>query len=231
MRLQLHLLASLLVPSHSLQIASARRSRCGPAAVSMNLVKVPVSQADSVLSQAEATGGIIALHVTQPQHFLSNNLVARSAATFASSMLYGGPTCSVIELSIEDGDPDGADALEMCQEKGLTNPLPCVMLFSSDRPVQQCAPAELDETLTALGARSAANKSNQPSRDFGASTGMPSATAVDDIDFTGGGGQTGRPNFIPKFNDQGRTTGDYLPDLVDKPGDALNDDDEKRKRG
>ena len=110
-----------------------------PAAVSMNLVKVPVSQADSVLSQAEATGGIIALHVTQPQHFLSNNLVARSAATFASSMLYGGPTCSVIELSIEDGDPDGADALEMCQEKGLTNPLPCVMLFSSDRPVQQCA--------------------------------------------------------------------------------------------
>ena len=106
-------------------------------------------------------------------------------------------------------------------------PLPCVMLFSgAGCPFQECAPADLDQALTSLGARSAANKLNKPNRDLGAN-GMPSATAVDDIDFTGGGGQSGRPGFIPQSDDRGRTTGDFLPDLVDKPGDDM--DDKKRR--
>lgn len=192
----------------------------------MNLLKAPAAQAESVLSQAEATSGIIAVHVTEQQHFLSNNLVARSAETFATSMLYGGPTCSVIELMIDDG-AEGDDALELCAEKGLTQQLPCVMLFSSTLPVQLCNPAELDEALSKLGARSAANKANQADRDFGSSTGgMPSATAVDDIDFTGGSGQTGRPGFIPNRSDAGRTTGGLTGSdrLVDKPGDDMGKD-------
>jgi len=55
-------------------------------------------------------------------------------------------------------------------------------------------------------------------------TGLPSATAVDEIDFTGGGGEGGRPIDMGKRNNKG-TTQDYFPfGETDKPGDAIGDD-------
>ena len=54
--------------------------------------------------------------------------------------------------------------------------------------------------------------------------GLPSATAVDDIDFTGGKAGYGGTAFNTKWNDRGKTTGDYLPDLRDKPGDNMGKD-------
>ena len=90
-------------------------------------------------------------------------------------------------------------------------------------------PAELDETLTALGRDRRRTSPTSPAATSGIY--RHAMAAVDDIDFTGGGGRPVAQISSPSSMTSGRTTGDYLPDLVDKPGDALNDDDEKRKRG
>ena len=213
----------------------AHRTRVLPTATpAMSLVKVPGEPdgIQSMLSQAEGAAGIVCLYFTERKHFLSNDVVARTAADYASSMLYGGPSCSIIELKLPEANvPSYAQALELCSERGVTE-LPCAMVWSKGSLVKQVPPAELEGVLLQLGARSPSSKFNSGNRDFGKS-GLPSATAVDDIDFTGGAGNKGRPNLDWGLNakgksDAGRTTADRFPSWfggVDKPGDGMRDNE------
>ena len=169
--------------------------RSGPPALSLLRVDASAESIDSMLGQAGAAQGVVALHFTSREHGLSNALVERCATQFASSMLYGGPSCSIIELMLPDvGSPLFGSAAERLDQVGAGDEArPVVFVYQKGELLRSCPPSELQGTLVALGVRWAGGKDNQADRDFGTS-GQPSATAVDEIDFTGGAGNTGRPS-------------------------------------
>lgn len=194
----------------------------------MSLVKAEGTpeNLDSLISQAEAASGIVAIAVTAPEHFLSNVLIERAASEYGMSMLYGGPTCSVIECML----PADSSAAAVALLSGRLNQeiaLPLVATYSQGALSQVVLPATLQETLAALGAKSASTKAAPPGGGEGSSSGKNWATAVDDIDFTGGAGNAGRPGWVPEFKDAGRTTGKYAPgwNMGDKAGDYITKDD------
>jgi hypothetical protein len=214
--------AWMLAPSH--YTAAAQQSSMPASASVMSLVRIDGAPdvLDGIFSQAEGASGIVALHFTERRHAVSNALVERAASTYGASVLYGGVACSVVEVVMPEdpSSPAYAEALSSCEQRGV-GPLPCAQIWSKgELVVASCVPAELEAALVNLGASSATQRGNKPNRDFGAS-GRPSATAVDDIDFTGGAGNRGRPTFGER-DDRGRTTGDFLPDLIDKPGDDMD---------
>lgn len=269
---------------------SSLRSRAhAPIAMSVVKAEGTPENLESLLSQAEAATGIVCLAVTEPQHQLSNMQIERAGATYASSMLYGGPSCSILQVMCSDAASALALLTDRLQQKAPLE-LPLVATYSKGALKAVVTPTALEETLLALGARSATSKSNTASRDFGA-TGGPSATAVDEIDFTvrqqsaveslrhtpaspahglvvpppcesrpastacaswiadlpmcvcvcvfrpatlhrlvlsqGGAGNAGRPGFVPKFNDAGRTTRGFFPgsNLEENAGDYITRDD------
>ncbi|KAL3933807.1 MAG: hypothetical protein SGPRY_000120 [Prymnesium sp.] len=108
--------------------------------------------------------------------------------------------------------------------------LPKTQIWRDKALVKEVGSMTLEAALVELGARpvtglgSNVRTGNERLRDREQGTGMPSATAVDDIDFTGGKAGYGGTAFNTKFNDRGKTTGDYLPDLRDKPGDDMGAD-------
>ena len=162
---------------------SSLRSRAhAPIAMSVVKAEGTPENLESLLSQAEAATGIVCLAVTEPQHQLSNMQIERAGATYASSMLYGGPSCSILQVMCSDAASALALLTDRLQQKAPLE-LPLVATYSKGALKAVVTPTALEETLLALGARSATSKSNTASRDFGA-TGGPSATAVDEIDFT-----------------------------------------------
>lgn len=201
--------------------------RSGAPAMSLLKAEATAASVENFLSQAEAAQGIVCVAVTEPTHFLASNLLASAATSYASSMLYGGPSCSIIECSRAGPDAE-VDAL-LAERLNLSGgiELPLCAVYAKASLAKVVAPAKLEETLLALGARSATKKDNLASRDFGAAPGGgPSATAVDEIDFTGGAGNAGRPNFVPKFNDAGRTTRGYFPgSFEENAGDYITRED------
>ena len=206
--------------SHASRVAS-------PVALSLLKAEGTPDAIDNLFSQAESAMGVVCLACTQPQHMVSNMVIARTAETYASSMLYGGPSCSVIEcmLPAEAAVETGMIAERLSKNDGVE--LPLVAVYSKGSLAKVVAPTKLEETLLALGARSATASTNTASRDFGATSGGPSATAVDDIDFTGGAGNKGRPDWVPKFNDAGRTTRGFFPgsNLEENAGDYITRED------
>ena len=101
---------------------------------------------------------------------------------------------------------------------------PCTQVWVGGALIKEVSSSNLEAELLALGAKCAAGSAatgTERYRDRNVGTGLPSADAVDDIDFTGGiagaGGTT-----LDRFKGRDRgTTRSYLPDLVDKPGDDL----------
>lgn len=198
-------------------------------ATSMNLLRQPGERAaiESMLAQAKDASGIVTLYFTSREYFLSTGLVERTAKEYASSMLYGGPSCAVIELSLPESNEAYELAMDACRQVGVTE-VPCAMVWSKGELMSKVAPADLEGVLLQLGARSASKKTNERKRDFGSKGGI-SGTAVDEIDFTGGAGNKGRPNLDWGLNqkgksDAGRTTADRFPSWfggTDKPGDGM----------
>ena len=117
-------------------------------------------------------------------------------------------------------------AARLCAERGVRS-LPTTQVWRGGALVREVSSAELEAELLKLGAKCAAGGSfatgNEKLRDRNVGTGLPSADAVDEIDFTGGvagAGGTALDRF--KGRDRG-TTRSYLPDFVDKPGDDMKD--------
>jgi len=201
---------------------------------SMSVLKAAAADLSNVLDQARMSSGVVVVHFTSSDNFLSNNLVSRCADAFSASMLYGGPACSVIELEMP---AVGTTQLEDAKVRAGITELPTTQVWSQGTLFRESvAAADLEAVLGKLGARS--SRSSQgfqpPSSDYNSGSGAPSATAVDDIDFTGGAGNTGRPNLdwglrAKGKSDAGRTTADRFPDWfggVDKPGDGMRDGEE-----
>ena len=85
------LLTLLASTSDALLIATRPAARRAPP-VTLSLVRAEATPdtIDSMLEQAGAATGIVALHFTSKEAALSNALVERCATQFSSSMLYGG---------------------------------------------------------------------------------------------------------------------------------------------
>ena len=194
--LSLRLSASYLLRlSRPQQLASAIPCRfSGPPTLSLLRVDASIESIESMLGQANAAQGVVCLSFTSREHGLPNALVERCATQFSSSMLYGGPSCSIIEIMLPDvGSPLFSSAAERLEQIGAGDAArPVVFLYQKGELLRNCPPSDLQATLVALGVRWAGGKDNEADRNFGAS-GQPSATAVDEIDFTGGAGNTGRP--------------------------------------
>lgn len=114
-------------------------------------------------------------------------------------------------------------AARLCAERGIRS-LPTTQVWQGGKLLREVSSFNLEAELLALGAKCVAGNAatgTEQYRDRNVGTGLPSADAVDDIDFTGGvagAGGTALDRF--KGRDRG-TTRSYLPDLVDKPGDDL----------
>lgn len=114
-------------------------------------------------------------------------------------------------------------AAKLCAERGIRS-LPCTQVWVGGALIKEVSSSNLEAELLALGAKCAAGSAatgTERYRDRNVGTGLPSADAVDDIDFTGGIAGAGGTN-LDRFKGRDRgTTRSYLPDLVDKPGDDL----------
>ena len=114
-------------------------------------------------------------------------------------------------------------AARLCAERGIRS-LPTTQVWQGGKLVREVSSSNLEAELLALGARCAAGSAasgTERYRDRNVGSGLPSADAVDDIDFTGGIAGAGGTN-LDRFKGRDRgTTRSYLPDLVDKPGDDL----------
>ncbi|KAL1524664.1 hypothetical protein AB1Y20_019550 [Prymnesium parvum] len=123
----------------------------------------------------------------------------------------------------------GAQAQKLFEARGIDT-LPTTQIWRKGKLLKQVGSMALEQALLDLKARPvtgsgfSARKGDERLRDRDQGTGLPSATAVDDIDFTGGKAGYGGTAFNTKYSDSGRTTGDYLPDLRDKPGDGMGSD-------
>ena len=125
-----------------------------------------------------------------------------------------------------------AAARRLFQERGIET-LPTTQLWRAGELLQEIGSMSLEGALVQLGAKpvtgrgarfATGNERLKDQRFSDKGNGLPSATAVDDIDFTGGKAGYGGTAFNTKWNDRGKTTGDYLPDLRDKPGDNMGND-------
>lgn len=130
-----------------------------------------------------------------------------------------------------DADQPGTGAI--CAERGVTE-FPTIEVWSAGECAVVAA-ADLESKLTSLGVAAAGKAVD--TTNFGGTatfetdqgTGKPSATAVDEIDFSGGralgttkGGKRGVPNSGAKG------TRDFFPGLGldEKPGDNMGDNGE-----
>ena len=128
-------------------------------------------QLDALIAQAAQAPSIIALHYTSAEHEFHNNLFERAATAFADSELYSGPPAAFILI----------DDQALCAQRGVYS-LPTTQLWCRGEQRELSSVYDLEKRLDSLGAR----KSRRPPTKRELGTGLPSATAVDDIDFTGG---------------------------------------------
>mmetsp|Transcript_73366 Transcript_73366/g.122577 ORF Transcript_73366/g.122577 Transcript_73366/m.122577 type:complete len:374 (-) Transcript_73366:229-1350(-) len=119
-----------------------------------------------------------------------------------------------------------ATAQKVFAERSITS-LPTTQIWQHGKLVKEVSSMMLESTLAELGARPVTGsatsfaKGTERLRDRDRGSGLPSATAVDDIDFTGGKAGYGGTSFNTKFNDKGKTTRKFLPGLTDLPGDNM----------
>ncbi|EOD20187.1 hypothetical protein EMIHUDRAFT_467388 [Emiliania huxleyi CCMP1516] len=197
-----------------------RSSRGGD--VSMKILRHQAgASADSTSAALDrlcgAPSGVFVLSYTEAGA-LSNSLLERVVADFEASELYGGPALACAQIVRDGGGPQDA----LCDQRGVTV-FPTTEVWQKGALVATVGAFELEATLRGLGLRTAATSTWSNAAKGSDAKGLPSATAVDDIDFTGGGGEGGRPIDMGRRGDRGITQ-DYFPfGDTDKPGDEMGD--------
>lgn len=166
------------------------------------------------------------------QTTLSGAIVERVANEYSTSQLYGGAPLVVLQI-----DADMPEGQLICAQRQILS-FPTLQVWHSGL-CEEVIPGELEQKLRSLGVASKGKASPLESTtgtatfesDYTAGTGLPSATAVDEIDFTGGrplatnrDGTRGMRNRMRPDGQPG-TTRDFFPGPQEgKPGDNMNDD-------
>jgi hypothetical protein len=149
---------------------------------------------------------------------LSGTAVARVASEYGASKLYGGAPLVVLQI---DNDLPGMDVV--CAQRGIVN-FPTIQIWRGG-VCEEVSGADLEARLLSYGVASRAKRfegiSGTATFESDVGSGLPSATAVDEIDFTGGAG--GRALGTQKDGRRGLprdrgTTRDYFPSPKDAPG-------------
>lgn len=173
---------------------------------------------DSLIAST-SSGGVFVLSYTTADS-LFNSVFERAISKFEASRVCGGAALACAQLV----SGDGAQQDELCKRRGI-DAFPTIQIWQRGELAATVSAFDLEPTLVSLGLRSA-DRSSWKDAAKGANNGgagLPSATAVDDIDFTGGAGEGGRPLDMGKRGDRG-TTQDYFPfGQTDKPSDQIGD--------
>ena len=178
----------------------------------------------SLLEETGSGSSVVVLYFCQsPSFSLSHAVVERAAAAYTTSQLYGGAPLVVLQI---DTDAN-ADMASVCEERSISV-FPTIQVWNGGVCAEVVA-AELEAKLLALGV--AGKGTARPDNVVGTATfetdlgtGKPSATAVDEIDFTGGralGTTKDGKRGIP--NSGARSTRDFFPGLGldEKVGDDM----------
>lgn len=206
--------------------ASTRLPTIAPPTMSLT---TPASddQVTALVEETKTSKAVVVLYFCQsPMFSLSHTVVERTAGQYATSTLYGGAPLAVVQVDADD-PVTGA----ICTARGVSA-FPTIQVWSGGDAVEVAA-ADLDAKLSSLGCAKSAGSFD--TTNFGGTatfesdkgTGKPSATAVDEIDFSGGralGSTRDGKRGIP--NSGARSTRDFFPGrgLDEKPGDNMNDD-------
>lgn len=185
------------------------------------------SSVDALVAQTRGSTAVVLLHFCEsPAFSLTAAVVQKTADKYHLSQLYGG--AALVGLQIDVDNP----AMASIATQYAITAFPTLQVWQGGECTEVVA-AELEATLVGMGVKSSEKKFD--STNFGGTatfesdlgTGKPSATAVDEIDFTGGralgtsrSGKRGVPNSGAK------STRDFFPGLGldEKPGDNMGKD-------
>ena len=240
----LHLAPALPPPRHNIPT-----QRVSPLQMSLRMPEDSTT-IDALIEQTRNSNAVVVLHFCDPSGggassqgsswdtpswedtgssfgmpSLSGAIVARVAETYSMSNLYGGAPLCVLQI---DADVPGMDLI--CAQRGIMD-FPVLQVWQRGM-CEEVVAGDLEAKLLSLGVASQSKKfdgriTGTATFETDLGTGKPSATAVDEIDFTGGralgttrGGQRGVPNSGAKG------TWDFFPgrNLDEKPGDNMNKD-------
>ena len=197
LRLLLFVALAPAAPFRAVGAAASHRSRAASSRMQVLNVDTATQVEELLASSGDA---IIVLHFSESSQMLGNALVERVATEYSASKLYGGvPVAAVLVRA------DTAVGAPIAEARGVSR-YPTTQIWQKGSMRKVNAAADLEGALLALGVRSASNRFNRASGDMALGSGLPSGTAVDDIDFTGGAG--GGP-IIGSGPDRG-TTRDYV---------------------
>ena len=224
-----------------------RASKCRECASVQMSLRMPedARTIDALIDQTKDSRAVVVLHYNDPSAFasppsstwdtpswdsstswspqttLSGTLVERVANEYSSSQLYGGAPLVVLQI---DADMSPGDVI--CSQRGIVS-FPRVEIWAAGL-CEEVVAGDLEQKILALGVASRTKKMDTTigtaSFESSMGTGLPSADAVDEIDFTGGralgttkDGKRGIPNSGV------RGTNRFFPgaDLGEKPGDNM----------
>ena len=186
------------------------------------------AQVSGLIEETRDSKAVVVLHFCQsPAFSLSASLVDRTISAYSTSQLYGGAPLLALQI---DTDKPGMAAI--CSEREVST-FPTIQVWHKGSTCDEVAAADLEQKLVSLGVAKSSAKFD--SNNFGGTatfesdigTGKPSATAVDEIDFTGGralGSTKDGKRGVP--NSGARSTRDFFPGLGldEKPGDNMGKD-------
>ena len=185
-----------------------------------------------LIESGRTTAAVFVLHFTEGD-VMSNSVVERTIERYEASHMYDGPPLACAQIvRLGDGGPQD----DVCSALSIAS-FPTTQVWRRGDLVEETSAYELETLLLSLGLRSAQNRANLATREDaraipaddakqrGRGSGLPDADAVDEIDFTGGGGYGGRPDQKKQqyggWKDRG-TTADFFPfDPDEKPGDQM----------
>ena len=136
----------------------------------------------------------------------------RTADKYAASQMHGGAPCVYVQMTRGDGGAQDA----VCAARGI-KAFPTTELWQGGARAAVVSAFELEDALLELGAQCAGGENARKRRraaDKG--KGLPNANAVDEIDFTGGAGEGGRP-INREWKGKRGITSDYFGMNDDKP--------------
>lgn len=127
--------------------SSARHGQVG-----MSVLKTTASpkNLEDFFSQAEASKGVVAIGVSEPQHFEASSYLEEAAEKYTWSRLYGGLSCDIIECLLLDDPAMGCRPLALRSID--VRKLPLVAIFFRGKLVKRIHPRDLDSSLSSLAA-------------------------------------------------------------------------------
>mmetsp|Transcript_36485 Transcript_36485/g.66444 ORF Transcript_36485/g.66444 Transcript_36485/m.66444 type:complete len:213 (+) Transcript_36485:60-698(+) len=127
-----------------------KRSLARHAQVGMALLKATATpeNLEDFFAQAESSKGVVAVGVSEPQHFAASHVLQEVAEKYTWARLYGGPSCDIIECLLLDDPAKGSKPLE---ERSIdVQQLPLVALYWKGKLVKRIHPDRLEDSLTDL---------------------------------------------------------------------------------